>query len=159
MIYFLIISVFAKRRIRYEPQLISKYVNNTDLDGLLPEHCELLLQIVPQEKEVRVHIWKYIMFVCECIYVCVHMSTSCVFVCECVFVRMQICVCVCVVFHYNLHTIPFFLNVFYYSFIIYNIKMEELAKNANHFKEFGEAELYLYQVCTYIYVHQQVIVM
>ena len=64
----------------------------------------------------------------------------CLCVCVCVFVRMHVCVCVC--------------GIHYYYIIIYNIKMEELAKNANRFKEFGEAELYLYQVCTYIYTNK-----
>ena len=26
---------------------------NADLDGLLPEHCELLLKFIPTEEEVR----------------------------------------------------------------------------------------------------------
>lgn len=47
------IAVFAKRRIRLDPGNISQFILNTDLDGLLSEHCELLLQIVPQEKEVE----------------------------------------------------------------------------------------------------------
>ena len=51
-LYFLV-AVFAKRRIRLNPLYISQFILNTDLDGLLSEHCELLLQIVPQEKEVH----------------------------------------------------------------------------------------------------------
>ena len=47
------VAVFAKRRIRLDPSYIAQFILNTDLDGLLSEHCELLLQIVPQEKEVH----------------------------------------------------------------------------------------------------------
>ena len=48
-----LVAVFAKRRIRLNPLYISQFILNTDLNGLLSEHCELLLQIVPQEKEVH----------------------------------------------------------------------------------------------------------
>lgn len=47
------VLVFAKRRVKMEVSKITQFINNSDLDGLVPENCELLLQIVPQEKEVR----------------------------------------------------------------------------------------------------------
>lgn len=47
-----ILLVFAKRRVRKEPEVISELIACTDLDGLITEHCELLLQIVPKESEV-----------------------------------------------------------------------------------------------------------
>ena len=46
--------VFAKRRVRKEPEIISEMISNVDLDGLITEHCELLISIVPQESEVSV---------------------------------------------------------------------------------------------------------
>lgn len=51
--YFSLVLVFAKRRVKMEVPKITQFINNSDLDGLVPENCELLLQIVPQEKEVR----------------------------------------------------------------------------------------------------------
>ena len=44
--------VFAKRRVKLSPLAISRYVTNTDIGSLVPEYCELLLQIVPQDEEV-----------------------------------------------------------------------------------------------------------
>ncbi|XP_019853233.1 PREDICTED: formin-like protein 3 [Amphimedon queenslandica] len=43
--------LFAKRRVRKEPEVISEMISNVDLDGLITEHCELLISIVPQESE------------------------------------------------------------------------------------------------------------
>jgi len=45
--------VIAKRRIGHTPVQIKLVIQNTDLDGLLPEHCELLLKFIPSEEEVR----------------------------------------------------------------------------------------------------------
>ena len=53
IIFELSVAVFAKWCIRLDPSYIAQFILNTDLDGLLSEHCELLLQIVPQEKEVH----------------------------------------------------------------------------------------------------------
>ena len=46
-------TVFAKRRVKQSPEMVMQHINNTDLDGLPGEHCELLLQIIPQENEVK----------------------------------------------------------------------------------------------------------
>ena len=45
-------TVIAKRRIGQTSQKVSEFILNTDLDGLLPEHCELLLKFIPSEEEV-----------------------------------------------------------------------------------------------------------
>lgn len=45
---------------RKEPEVISEMISNVDLDGLITEHCELLISIVPQESEVSVHVHVYI---------------------------------------------------------------------------------------------------
>ena len=45
--------MIAKRRIGHTPVQIKLFILNTDLDGLLPEHCELLLKFIPAEEEVR----------------------------------------------------------------------------------------------------------
>lgn len=45
---------------RQEPEVIAEVIGNVDLDGLIPEHCELLLQIVPQETEVCIPLASYI---------------------------------------------------------------------------------------------------
>lgn len=50
----MVVTVFVKRRVKQSPQLVTQHINNTDLDGLPTEHCELLLQIVPQENEVKI---------------------------------------------------------------------------------------------------------
>jgi len=44
--------VIAKRRIGHTPVQIKLFIQNTDLDGLLPEHCELLLKFIPSEEEL-----------------------------------------------------------------------------------------------------------
>lgn len=44
--------MIAKRRIGHSPFQIKDFILNTDLDGLLPEHCELLLKFIPTNEEV-----------------------------------------------------------------------------------------------------------
>ncbi len=44
--------VIAKRRIVLTATQITEAILNTDLDVLLPEHCDLLLKFIPTEEEV-----------------------------------------------------------------------------------------------------------
>ena len=82
--------MIAKRRIGRTSHRVSEFIVNTDLDGLLPEHCELLLKFIPTEEEVRV-------------WVC--------------------------------------MDIF-----IFAIQLSDLSKHAHRVKEFGEAELFMYDV-------------
>ena len=45
--------VIAKRRIGHSAEDVRDYILATDLDGLLPEYCELLLKFIPTQEEVR----------------------------------------------------------------------------------------------------------
>ena len=45
--------VIAKRRIGHRGEEVRDFILETDLDGLLPEHCELLLKFIPTEEEVN----------------------------------------------------------------------------------------------------------
>ena len=45
--------VIAKRRIGHTSYRVTEFIMNADLDGLLPEHCELLLKFIPTKEEVR----------------------------------------------------------------------------------------------------------
>lgn len=60
---FSLVLVFAKRRVKMEVSKIAEFINNSDLDGLVPENCELLLQIVPREKEVRDRLHTGILYI------------------------------------------------------------------------------------------------
>ena len=51
--YYIDPTVIAKRRIVHSSNKVSEFILNTDLDGLLPEHCELLLKFIPTEEEVN----------------------------------------------------------------------------------------------------------
>jgi hypothetical protein len=44
--------VIAKRRIGHTSYRVTEFIMNADLDGLLPEHCELLLKFIPTEEEL-----------------------------------------------------------------------------------------------------------
>lgn len=55
--------MIAKRRIGHTSQRVSEFILNTDLDGLLPEHCELLLKFIPTEEEVSTPQ-------CTCVFMC-----------------------------------------------------------------------------------------
>ena len=44
--------VIAKRRIGHSAEDIRDFILATDLDGLLPEYCELLLKFIPTQEEV-----------------------------------------------------------------------------------------------------------
>lgn len=47
------ISVIAKRRIGHTAEEVRDFILATDLDGLLPEYCELLLKFIPTKEEVK----------------------------------------------------------------------------------------------------------
>ena len=49
--------VIAKRRIGHTSHRVSEFIMNTDLDGLLSEHCELLLKFIPTEEEVTLKLY------------------------------------------------------------------------------------------------------
>ena len=51
--YFLSHPVIAKRRIGHTAEEVRDFILATDLDGLLPEYCELLLKFIPTKEEVR----------------------------------------------------------------------------------------------------------
>ena len=62
-------TVIAKRRIGHTSQKVSEFIVNTDLDGLLPEHCELLLKFIPSEEEVSPsHLFFSDLYVCMCVF-------------------------------------------------------------------------------------------
>ena len=65
----LLLTVIAKRRIGQPSSKVISFILNTDLDGLQPEHCELLLKFIPTQEEVREHILLY--YVVLCTYTCV----------------------------------------------------------------------------------------
>lgn len=44
--------MIAKRRIGHSAEDVRDFVLATDLDGLLPEYCELLLKFIPTQEEV-----------------------------------------------------------------------------------------------------------
>ena len=44
--------VIAKRRIGHSAEDVRDFILATDLDGLLPEYCELLLKFIPTQEEV-----------------------------------------------------------------------------------------------------------
>ena len=48
-------AVIAKRRIGHTAEEVRDFVLATDLDGLLPEYCELLLKFIPTKEEVECH--------------------------------------------------------------------------------------------------------
>ena len=48
--------MIAKRRIGQNARTIMEFILNTDLDGLLPEHCDLLLKFIPTQEEVSLMI-------------------------------------------------------------------------------------------------------
>ena len=45
--------VFAKRRVKQQAEAIAELVENVDLDGLVCDHVELLMQILPSDTEVK----------------------------------------------------------------------------------------------------------
>ena len=45
--------MIAKRRIGHSAEEVRDFVLATDLDGLLPEYCELLLKFIPTKEEVH----------------------------------------------------------------------------------------------------------
>lgn len=47
-----ITPVIAKRRIGHSAEDVRDFILTTDLDGLLPEYCELLLKFIPTQEEV-----------------------------------------------------------------------------------------------------------
>ena len=58
--------VIAKRRIGHTSQKVLEFIINTDLDGLLSEHCELLLKFIPTEDEVIIIMSLCVLRVCVC---------------------------------------------------------------------------------------------
>ena len=87
--------VIAKRRIGHSAEDVRDYILATDLDGLLPEYCELLLKFIPTQEEVR---------------------------------------------YKNSHNSMYFVVYFVY------VQLSELAKNASHVAQFGEAEQFMFQL-------------
>lgn len=45
--------MIAKRRIGHTAEEVRDFILATDLDGLLPEYCELLLKFIPTKEEVK----------------------------------------------------------------------------------------------------------
>ena len=100
--------------------MVMQHINNTDLDGLPGEHCELLLQIIPQENEVK---WQPVFPVPPCFL--------------------------------WLAQAPWLICTSYQPFLPLKMSTNkpmtleqkaEMAKKADSFADFGEAEQFLYQV-------------
>ena len=57
--------MIAKRRIGHSAEDVRDFILATDLDGLLPEYCELLLKFIPTQEEVIMRVKENIKFMVQ----------------------------------------------------------------------------------------------